>query len=206
LSRWLWIVTHFGSIVFLAPLALGLAAYVFLRVGRREALRWCIAVAGCGLVTALLKIYFAGCQLYPLNVHSPSGHAAFSTIAYGGLAVVAGHHMPRAYRWSLWTATLFWIALIGVSRVVIRAHTVPEVVAGWIFGGTALLWFARGYAPPRGGSTRVLATAIVALLVLSQLPLGGWTLEPYLRQIGDTIARHPWVCAPRRIDLGLFPD
>ncbi|MDB5968464.1 MAG: hypothetical protein JWQ90_914 [Hydrocarboniphaga sp.] len=178
------VVTHFGAMVLLAPFALLVAAWLWYAAGTREAFLWCCCVAGVGIVTALAKIYFAACDLRLIDVHSPSGHSAFAAIAYGGFTVVAmsGSHSLRARLFRVGTA--LWVLLIGISRVVVKAHTPGEVIVGLAIGGIAVAVFAllyRGRARPpyllAGGI--LLVVALVALSMPNQV----FTLESWLHQV-----------------------
>jgi undecaprenyl-diphosphatase len=84
----------------------------------------------------------------------PSGHSA----AAFALAIAVGVLWPRA-RLFVWT----FAAVIGVSRVVIQAHYVSDVVAAAFVGGFGAIlvrnWFAaRGLAfiPARDGTVRAM--------------------------------------------------
>ena len=84
----------------------------------------------------------------------PSGHSA----AAFALAIAVGVLWPRA-RLFVWT----FAAVIGVSRVVIQAHYVSDVIAAAFVGGFGAIlvrnWFAaRGLAfiPARDGTVRAM--------------------------------------------------
>jgi undecaprenyl-diphosphatase len=84
----------------------------------------------------------------------PSGHSA----AAFALAVAVGVLWPRA-RVPVWT----FAAVIGVSRVVIQAHYVSDVIAAAFVGGFGAIlvrnWFASrglGFIPARDGTVRAM--------------------------------------------------
>lgn len=190
-------ISRFGSIMLLGLLSLAIAAWLALRGQRRGAWAWCLTIAAVGGLTAAVKIYFAACALRVYDVHSPSGHAAFSAVAYGGLAVVA---LRGRRHWLADAATALlaiWVLLIGVSRVVLRAHTASEVAAGLAIGGLGLAFFGwrhRGSRPP---PPTLLALGTVAFGAAALvLPLDRFTLEPHLVWLGGVLAAHqPFVCA-----------
>lgn len=71
-----------------------------------------------------------------------SGHAA----AISCSAVVAVLMLGPA-----WTPLLVLVPAVGWSRVVLRAHTVAQVVAGSLFGGVVMAgiwWILRGWLVP----------------------------------------------------------
>jgi membrane-associated phospholipid phosphatase len=177
-------VTHFGATVLLAPFAILVACWLLYAAGLREAFLWCCCVAGVGVVTAIAKIYFAACDLHLLDIHSPSGHTAFSGIAYGGFTVIAmaGSHSLRANLFRIGTA--LWVMLIGFSRVVVQAHTPGEVIVGLIIGGVSVAVFAALYRgrvrPPYALAGGILL--VIALVALS-MPNQVFTLEGWLHQV-----------------------
>ncbi len=183
------LVTHFGATVLLAPFSLLVAAWLWRAVGWREALLWCGCVAGVGIVTGLAKIYLQLCGLHLHGVHSPSGHTAFSAIAYGGFTVIAmsGSRSLRANLFRVGIA--LWVLLIGYSRVVVEAHSPNEVIVGLVIGGASVAVFAALYRgrvrPPYllAGSI-LLAVALVALLVI---PDQVFTLENWLHRIAHQL-------------------
>lgn len=61
----------------------------------------------------------------------PSSHAAYS-VAYIAIAIAVRHAFPRTvYRAGFVIAAIVVSALIGLSRVYLRAHFLSDVVAGW---------------------------------------------------------------------------
>jgi undecaprenyl-diphosphatase len=177
------IVTWFGQGgVVLVPCGLFLLACSWLRPrlpslagpiarGTRGAALLFAAVAAAGIVNDLLKLIFrrARPELWlngdPAGFFSghfgsayqsfPSGHTATSVAA----AIILGQLLPR---WRIEFAS--FAVLIGLSRIVLDAHYLSDVVAGAAVGaGTTILtlaWFRRkgwmhGPAPQDEGSTLV---------------------------------------------------
>lgn len=68
----------------------------------------------------------------------PSGHTSGSTIAYGLLAYLAWHFLPRPYSVIAVALLMLLIILIGISRISLGAHFPSDVVAGWMLGAAAL--------------------------------------------------------------------
>lgn len=138
-------ITFFGGALFLLP------ATVLVAAGLREKGHWVSALLFCGSVAggfglnSLLKIAFTRARpdLWPALVSEktysfPSGHAAMSTVFYGGIAAVVFHLSAR--RGPRLTAVFFATIAIGViaaSRVFLGAHWTTDVVAGMLVG---LFW------------------------------------------------------------------
>jgi membrane-associated phospholipid phosphatase len=187
-------VTDFGSPALLLPLALLMFARLWYRAGLRLAMVWLLALAaGTGLV-GLLKIYFSACGLSPAQVHSPSGHACFSTLVYGGLMVFvcAGASLRRRVAAS--ALGVAWIGLIGYSRVAVGAHTMSEVISGTVIGGLALTAFATIYMRSRPPRASLLLPLIGTVLIIAPLHGHQLVIEPLLQRIGSWLHHASPIC------------
>jgi len=110
-------------------------------------LAWVVALAGGQALNLLLKTLFARPRPVfadPVVVESyysfPSGHSMMSLIAYGMLAYLIGLYIKNHYAriFVVFIAALA-IVLIGISRMVLGAHYLSDVVGGFIAGG---VWLA----------------------------------------------------------------
>ena len=63
-------------------------------------------------------------------MHDPSGHTSLSTLVYGALALAAASGRPGLRRLLVIGAGLGLILAIAVSRLLLDAHSVPEVGLG----------------------------------------------------------------------------
>jgi membrane-associated phospholipid phosphatase len=139
-----WItITRLAGITVTAPIALGIAAFLVIEGERRLALWWCLLfAAGLALVVAT-KIAFIGwgIGIHPLDFTGASGHAmramALAPVALYLILQNAPRHLRAA---GVLTGFAFGM-LIGISRIVLRAHTVSEVVAGWLLGAAVSIAF-----------------------------------------------------------------
>jgi membrane-associated phospholipid phosphatase len=91
------------------------------------------------LVTTASKVAFIGWGIgWPeLNFTGISGHAMFAAAVYPLLLGTLASHTPRAGRQLAMAAGCALALLVGVSRVVVGAHSVFEVLTGLMVGGTA---------------------------------------------------------------------
>lgn len=129
------------------------------------AMAWILAVIFCAGAIGLLKIYSSACSIGVVN--SPSGHVAMSTLIYGGLALTI------AARWRRMAvlAAIAGIGVIGaiaVSRVVIGAHDITEVLIGAAIGAAALAIFAKSVIRdlPAVPAKPILASVVLAVVLL----------------------------------------
>jgi len=85
----------------------------------------------------------------------PSGHTLMATVGYG--ALVWGSHR----RWELLAAVV--VSVVGASRVLIGAHYLVDVFAGWMLG-LGLLVVGRRWIDTVGPQQSALAIAAVAVM------------------------------------------
>jgi membrane-associated phospholipid phosphatase len=167
-----WAFSNFGDAALTLPLAL-VCAFWLRSVDKRLAVYWAVALAAGMALVGVSKVLYAGCgvELSAINFRMISGHTMLSASVYtvaGGLLL--GHFGKQWYRVGALGGLLF-AALIGVSRVVIHAHTVAEVVSGWVLGAAiAMMLLVRVFDRPR--KMPRAAFAGVALLVVSTLAYG----------------------------------
>src|ERR1700722_1388857 len=137
---------------------------------RRGAVAWVVVVAATFAATLAFKLMFLGCSplFGPMDVHSPSGHVAAATVVSGGLAA-----MLTRRRASILPAALVAACVIGLSRLVLGMHSLPEVIVGALIGlagAAALLRFAG--RPPEGlRAAPVVAVVVVVAVVFHGLHL-----------------------------------
>ena len=136
------VLTFFGSHLFLIPATLVVAYLLRAKGHPTSALLFFSSVAGGFVLNALLKISFqrARPDLWPALVSEhtfsfPSGHAAMSTVFYGGLASVVFHQTDRRGPRILAVAgALIAILTIMATRVYLGVHWTTDVIAGFVVG------------------------------------------------------------------------
>ncbi len=172
--------TDFADEAVVLPLALAVGLVLLALGWRRGAAAWALAVGGTLAVMLVLKV--AGWACGPPLLRTPSGHAAAAAVICGGLVLIVGRR-DRPHR-VLFMAVLA-AAVVGVSRLLLGAHSVPEVLIGGAVGiaGASLLARLAG-PPPQGLRARWVAAVVVVVLVLfhgTRLPaethIGGFALR-----------------------------
>lgn len=138
-------VSWLGNGTLLALLCAAVAAALFVRGERVLAIGYIAALAGNGLIDAVLKRVFARTRPPEVGMlqhfHGwsfPSGHAADAIVAYGFLAYLALRLAPPRWRGPCLTIAATLVVLVGASRVFINAHYASDVLAG-LASGTAWL-------------------------------------------------------------------
>ena len=129
-------VTHLGSSAVVVPVVL--VAVVFL-LSRRRITEGAVLAAGTALTIIAVHVAKAavdrGRPSDPLvsadGSSFPSGHAAYA-VAYVAIAIAVTHGFPRVlHRAAIVVAAIVLAAVIGLSRVYLRAHYLTDVIAGW---------------------------------------------------------------------------
>jgi hypothetical protein len=137
-------ITRWGEAQIMLPVALLLALWLAWR-GRlvKLAAAWLLALAGAVGLTVVSKVAFIayGWGFAPLDYTGISGHSMFAAAIYpvsGVVAVLAlGGERAAAWRTAGLAAGIAIALLVGVSRIVIGAHSVIEVALGLGAGGLA---------------------------------------------------------------------
>jgi membrane-associated phospholipid phosphatase len=162
--------TDFADQALILPLVLAIAVALAVQGWRRGALTWLIVVAGTFAATLSFKLLFLACSpvFGPMDVHSPSGHVAAATVVAGGLAAMLTRH-----RATIVPAAVLAAIVIGVSRLALGAHTLPEVIVGALIGlagAAALLRFA-GTPPPTLRIAPLMAVIVIVAAICHGLHL-----------------------------------
>lgn len=184
--------TDFADQAVVLPLALVIALVLALTGWKRGALVWLLAVVGTFGAVALLKIGFVACGPAQLGgeVQSPSGHTASAAIIYGGSIALIGRRCGVGLGWSFLPAPVA-VLLIGLSRIELGAHTLPEVVIGGLVGcvGTMAMLLLAGVPPPRLRLPRLVGPAVVVAIAMH-----GYHLDAEDR-IKDFGGHYAWLAA-----------
>jgi membrane-associated phospholipid phosphatase len=198
----MWIsITDFGD----SAVGLTLAALVMLALfasgWRRGALAWLLAVAGCGTAMAMLKLAFkvaaGGCVPVAVAVpaFSPSGHAALSTVVYGGMAVLGWRQLAPTARWLLGVAAALFIVLIAGSRIAVQAHTPFEVLGGLSIGLASVALMVRLLRRTEGPRVLLPQFAVALALALALMYGSHWQIESGLHELAAWLRGAAGACA-----------
>ena len=184
--------TNFADQAVMLPMVIAIAIVLAMQGWRRGALVWLgVVFATLGLML-LLKLAFLACARLtgPLDIHSPSGHVAAATVVCGGLAALL-----TGRRAAILPVAVLAAVVIGVSRLALGVHSLPEVVLGatvGLAGATALLVLAG--PPPTLRPTRLLAVVVVIAALFHGMHLPA---EAAIRHTAFRAARMLSVCQPQ---------
>jgi membrane-associated phospholipid phosphatase len=176
-------ITDFGNLAVLLPLV-GVVTVWLAAIGQRRALLWWLTAAAlCVAATATLKIYFFVCP--PLtDLHNPSGHTSLSTLVYGTLTLAVATAVTGWKRVAVIGLGGAFIGAIGLSRVLVHEHSMPEVVLGSLIGSAALALFAHQFWSRRPAEPRLQAMLITAIALMVMLNGHDLRAEGLLHAVG----------------------
>jgi membrane-associated phospholipid phosphatase len=176
-----------GHSLILLPASFALVGLLVVAGAHRDAWAFVAALSVGLAATVLAKLAFEACRwgVSTLNVESPSGHASFSALVYGCLAVMIATGRPAGQRLLIAVGAVGLILLVGFSRIAVEVHTPAEVVLGLVIGGAGVLLFAllRGRRARLAIPWRALvfASPFAVGVGLSVLLLAhNWTPEPFI--------------------------
>ncbi|MFM0696215.1 phosphatase PAP2 family protein [Paraburkholderia graminis] len=214
LPDYLWYsITSLGGAGMTLPLAFAIALWLAIGYTWRMAAGWLVLLGAAIGVVTVTKLAFLGwgVGVRELDFTGVSGHAMLSTAVY-----------PVAlFLMLLWTrppvrvlGVLLGLAAgmaVGVSRVVLSAHSPSEAITGCLVGAVAALLFVRmaWKAQPERLSAVPVAVSLVVLAVLMHgvhVPTQRWVTHIALKVSGHDrpFIRAKWK-AVRDVQPGAAP-
>jgi membrane-associated phospholipid phosphatase len=164
--------TFLGDSVVLLPAAAVVFAWLLCGRAPRLAWAWCLLFGGALTLVLASKLAFVGWGIgsRTLDFTGFSGHAMRACAVLPVMAYLCLRHSVGWLRVTGLAAAYLVGALIGVSRVLVHAHSVSEAVAGALLGVLISALFIRWCSAfPRAAAPRwVIALSLLALLPSSQ--------------------------------------
>lgn len=146
-------VTRFGEAQILLPAALLVGLLLASRPeGRPAASRWLAGLVLATGLTTLTKIAFIGWGIgsASLNFTGVSGHSMYASAIYPVLLAACAELLIGRGRMAAALLGAVIALVVGVSRLAVDAHSVSEVIAGFVVGGAvslAVLYAEHWHAP-----------------------------------------------------------
>jgi len=136
---------------------------------------WMFAIGLGGGLVAASKIAFMGWGLgsAPLDFTGFSGHTALSTSVWPVLLWLSSSRCSTPVRWLLVASGWLLAAAIGISRLVLDAHSLAEVVFGFALGLLVSAYFLSLRQPaarPHFRSTLLMACLVLPTLIAWRAP------------------------------------
>jgi len=185
-------VTVLGDSTLLLPLSAAMAVLLWVRRSPAVALAWAVPLGLCLAGMAALKVVGHACGMEVLGtlVVSPSGHAAFGAAFYGTVGMMVGSRLRGWRRHLLLLAVAVVVVAVGITRVRLSAHSVPEVMIGLAIGTAAALaaiWALARVAVPQGPRPVPAVTGPAMAVGLLALPLLALVLSGHRLHVEDRI-------------------
>ncbi|MBS0444943.1 MAG: phosphatase PAP2 family protein [Proteobacteria bacterium] len=169
------LITRLGEAQVMLPATFAVLAWFALRPNGRALAGWWFGLMSAAVaLTTASKIAFIGygVGIAGINYTGVSGHSMFAAVVYPLLFRVLASGSPLRERIAL-AGGIALAALVGYSRLVLGAHSLSEVLAGWALGGlatAAALWLARVPAVRLPAWLPLAVFTVVPLLVGSAPP------------------------------------
>jgi membrane-associated phospholipid phosphatase len=181
---WMHLISDFGDSGVLLPLSLILTVALWRYQSSRAAVYFLSAAGFCLTVIVSLKLILIACgNAWGGGIVSPSGHTSMSATVYGVVGLVTARQAPYWQRPLIAFAMVAFVCCIALSRIVLGAHSIAEVVLGFLVGTAAVYLFARQYF--RLGTRKINLLLVGTSFVLVLLLLHGTRLpvEEFIRQL-----------------------
>lgn len=155
------------------------------------------------LVISVLKLFFIGCGNGRYEIVSPSGHAALSLSVYGIFALLIYIRLHGKTRIILPLLVFGVAACIAVSRIIMKYHTLNEVVLGSAVGLSCLgiTWYfllrqKREMVEARREPKIIRIYAIPLLMLATVFMMHGTSLhaEQTIRELALQIKEYVTYC------------
>lgn len=194
----LHILTYFGDSMLLLPTALIMAVLIRWKQSSPYAVWfWLLTFGSAGVIVSLSKIAFLGFGLgIPcLDFTGFSGHSTMSATLWPVVMwLLSGRFSPGWRRLAIVVGYLIPL-LVGLSRLLLNAHSISEVIAGLILGFTfssAFLLSQRRMQPQGFTLLQFGVAMLVPLLLFGQGRVA--TTQQFLQHLSVKIAgiEHPW--------------
>ncbi|HSU06941.1 MAG TPA: phosphatase PAP2 family protein [Acetobacteraceae bacterium] len=153
--------TNLADEAVILPLTAGIGVMLLALGWRRGAIAWLVAVVSTLALMFVLKLLGFACG--PSLLRAPSGHTAVAAVICGGLVAI----LARGERRLTLPIALLAAAVIGISRLALGAHSLPEVILGGAVGvgGAVLLARLAGRPPDRSRAAWVVGVVAVVLVI-----------------------------------------
>jgi membrane-associated phospholipid phosphatase len=138
--------TNLGDSSFLLPAALLVALFVSRGVeGARRAKHWLLIFGACGLSVLLSKVAYEawGVSIRSINFRGFSGHTALAAALFPVAGFFVCDGSDRAVRLGGAAVGMALAVLVGISRVVVGAHSASEASGGLVLGLLASGWYLQ---------------------------------------------------------------
>ncbi len=171
--------TDLGDAAFLASFALGITLWIGLRTARSGVVLWLGAFGTAVILVALSKLAFLGwgIGIQALDFTGISGHAMLAGAVFPTLAFLGTYSATRWVRLGAVAAGCLLAAAIGVSRIILNAHSPAEVVLGLALGFGVAACVMRSISARASPTWRQVTPLLLAAMLVGSLACYGQRLH-----------------------------
>jgi len=167
-------ITNLGDSSITSCITIVAAIYLVMIKEKRAALAIVLAFVISASIIAALKItFYSACpgSIALPALRSPSGHSAISLAVFGTIAAIISSALPTKWKPLPYALILLLAVPIAISRVLIGAHTIPEILAGLGLGLAVAygVWcfLLKGQTVYHGRISTLALLTIAAMLILN---------------------------------------
>lgn len=162
-------ISNVGDAALTLPIAAACAIWLMLS-DRKLALRWILLLTAAMALVGTTKILYYGCGIGipAIGFRVISGHTTLSTAVWAVTVALLCRGAGGTARKGAIAGLLIGV-LTAVARVLVHAHSLAEVVSGWLLGAMIATMFVRALARsgvrlsrPRLAACSVVLVATVA--------------------------------------------
>ena len=173
--NWHWL-TFFGDSMLLLPCGAIIVALLLWKADtRRTSLQWLLLIGTAGGIVIVSKLAFLGWGIgsRTFDFTGFSGHSALSASIWPVMIWILTSRASRRIRIAAVAGGYLLALVIGVSRVILHAHSVSEVIAGLALGftiSTSFLWmqYSRRTHLHHLSTGQLTAVLLLPLLLVMQ--------------------------------------
>lgn len=198
-------ITNYGGINMMAPAAVAITAWLVSARAWRLAVWWlALFTTGLAVVVASKIAFFGwGMGIRSLDFTGFSGHSMRATAVVPVLFFLLLQKAPPLARATGVLLGLLFGVMVGISRLVLHAHSVSEAVAGCMLGALISFGFIRILSAEQeiAFNHSLVALSLAGLLAVpyaAPVPTQRWIIDAALRVSGHDrpFVRNGWKLAP----------
>ncbi|CAM3616372.1 hypothetical protein BS639_22235 [Rouxiella silvae] len=187
--------TYFGDSMLLLPTGVIIALFMAWKVtGRLTPWAWLFTFGITGLIVSISKFIFLawGMGSATYNFTGFSGHTTMSATVWPVLLWLLTGGYRRCIHRTMVTIGFLLPVLIGISRVVLNAHSPSEVIAGLILGisASSLFLFANRHQKVQAFTLPQLAILLILPIILLSTGKKA-TTQNMIEKLAEQATGHP---------------
>lgn len=173
--KWHWL-TFLGDSMLLLPCAAIIVILLLWKADtRRTCWQWLLLFGGASAVVVVSKLAFLGWGIgsEAYDFTGFSGHSAMSASIWPVMLWILANRASRGMHIAAVAAGYLLAAVVGLSRIILHAHSVSEVMAGLLLGyaistSFLLLQYSRNTRLNRLSYGQLTAVLVLPLVLITQ--------------------------------------